>query len=761
MNMFNFTKLFFLLNKCLFLFFIIAKLSLSYADQLKIEKVKINGVKRLSTSFILNFFPEYPNTKFNNEILNNFTKDLYNSGMVNKVSLKVDNYTLIINIEEYPIINEVSFSGNDLLDNETLSKIISINPRDIFNKNDLSDSIEKIKLEYQKIGRYLAEVNIKKIEIGDGRVNLNFQINEGALLVVKNINFIGNKNFSDNELRSKISTKEDAWYKIFGSNKFIPERLDYDKEKLREFYSHRGYIDFTVKVARGDLLPDLSGFNINFIINEGQRYTIDKININSSFVDDEKTKFLLKELSLQKGDFFDSRALDESTKYLIKYFENNGYNFIKVVSSIKKHENLIEITYDVTEGNKKFINKIIILGNTRTNDNVIRRELTVLEGDPFNKAKLNLSINSLKRLGYFQTVNYKIQNTDTPQSVDVIIQVEEMNTGSVSLGVGYSSLDNTTLTFGLREKNFLGEGKNVRFETSLSEQKTSYNIGITEPYFLERHLSLSGNLFDEEIENKKGDVKTNRSGLNFGVGFKFNDISQAIKYNFSTSETSTSSSSTAASETGEEGKEITTSSVTYSLFKDTRDDYFNPKSGYRWGFDNTIAGIGGDAKFYRTEIKTKSYYPIEYGDYVLGFKTGLGFITAIEDKITSSNRFFLGGKTVRGFDNAGVGPRDTGNNQAIGGNNYYNVSFELKSDEFMPDDTGLEWFVFSDIGSIWGTDYKSGVKGYNDKEPRITNGFGLSMITPVGPLQMLWGFPVNSETYDIEENFQFSIGTSF
>ena len=202
--------------------------------------------------------------------------------MFNKVNLKVNNNTLIINVEEYPIINEVSFSGNDLLDNETLSNIISITSRDIFNKNDLSDSINKIKVEYQKIGRYLAQVNVKKIELGEGRVNLNFEINEGALLVVKNINFIGNKNFSDSELRSKISTKEDAWYKIFGSNKFIPERLDYDIEKLREFYSQRGYIDFNVKVARGDLLPDFSGFNINFIINEGERYSIDNININSS-----------------------------------------------------------------------------------------------------------------------------------------------------------------------------------------------------------------------------------------------------------------------------------------------------------------------------------------------------------------------------------------------------------------------------------------------------------------------------------------------
>ena len=757
--MFNFSNFFLLLIKFLLILTILAKFSLSYADQLRIEKVKINGAKRLSESFILNFLPEYPNTNFNNEVLNKFTKDMYNTGMFDKVSVKVDNYILLINVVEYPIINEISFTGNDLLDNETLSNLISINSRDIFNKNNLSDAIKTIKVEYQKIGRYLAQVNVKKIEIGEGRVNINFEIDEGTLLVVKNINFIGNKNFSDSELKSKISTKEDAWYKIFGSNKFIPERLDYDKEKLREFYNQRGYLDFTVKVARGDLLPNFSGFNINFIISEGQRFSIDKIKINTSLIDDNKN--LLKELYIQKGDIFDSRALDESTKFLIKHFESSGFSFVKVLPSIKKRKNLIDISYNISEGSKKFINKIIILGNTRTNDSVIRRELSFLEGDPFNKNKLDLSINSLKRLGFFETVNYRLEDTNVSQAIDVIIEVIEMNTGSVSFGVGYSSLDNTTLTFGLREKNFLGEGKNVRFETSLSDQKSSYNIGVTEPYFLERHLSLSSNIFDEEIENKKGDVKTNRSGVNFGIGFKINDISQAIKYNLSTSETTTSSSSTAASETGEEGKEITTSSITYGLFQDTRDNYFNPTSGYRWDFDNTIAGIGGDAKFYKTEIKAKTYYPIEYGDYVLGFKTGLGLITAIEDNITSSNRFFLGGKTLRGFDKAGVGPRDTGNNQAIGGNNYYNVSFELKSDKFMPDDTGLEWFVFSDIGSIWGTDYKSGVRGYNDKNPRITNGFGLSMITPVGPLQMIWGFPLQSETYDIEENFQFFIGTSF
>ena len=757
--MFNFSKLFLLSNKFLLILILLSKFSLSYADQLKIEKIKINGTQRISKSFILNFLPEYPSTNFNKEVLNNLTKDLYNSGLFNKVSLKVENYSLLINVEEYPIINEISFTGNDLLEDEILSNLISINSRDIFNKNDLSDSIKKIKVQYQKIGRYLAQVNVKKIEIGEGRINLNFVINEGTLLVVKNINFIGNKSFSDSELKSKISTKEDAWYKIFGSNKYIPERLEYDKEKLREFYNQRGFVDFTVKVARGDLLPNFSGFNINFIISEGQRYSIDKVNINTSLIDDNKN--LLKELYIQKGDFFDSRALDESTKYLIKHFESTGFSFVKVVPFVKKRKNLIDITYNISEGSKKYINKIIILGNTRTNDSVIRRELSFLEGDPFNKTKLDLSINSLKRLGFFETVNYKLKDNNVSQSIDIIIQVKEINTGSASFGVGYSSLNNTMFTLGLKERNFLGEGKNIRFEANLSDQKSTYNIGVTEPYFLDRHLSLFGSIYDQESENSKGDVKNNKTGFNFGLGFKLNDLSNTVKYNFSTSETTTTSNSTAASETGEDGKEITSSSMTYSLSQDTRDSYFNPSSGYMWIFDNTYAGIGGNTKFYKSVFNIKAFYPINYGDYVLGLKSGFGFISSIDDKITSSNRFLLGGKTLRGFDNAGVGPRDTGNNEAVGGNNFYNLSFELKSDEFMPDDTGLEWFVFSDIGSLWGTDYKSGVRGYDDSKPRVTNGFGLSMNTPVGPLQMVWGFPIQSETYDIEENFQFSIGTSF
>ena len=745
--------------KLVFLFFFL-NVSLTYANNLIFNKVDVLGEKRLSESFVKKFVPSLKDGVFDNKTINDLTKKLYMTGYFSNVEIKIINNTLQITVKELPIINNISFSGNDILDEDQLKLIVSILPREIFNKQIINEAIERIRIEYQKIGRYLAEVNVKKINLPDGRVDLIFEINEGLLLVVKNINFIDNKIFSDSELKAKISTKEDAWYKFFGSNKFIPERLEYDKEMLKNFYNERGYADFKVEVARGDLLPDLSGFNLNFIVNEGPRYIINDINIRTKLIKDSNS-LLSDKLYITKGEYFDSRALDESKKYLNEYFINLGYSFVKVTSSIEKINKLVNFNFLITKGDEKYVNRIIITGNTRTNDNVIRRELSFLEGNSFNKGELLLSMKSLRRLGYFESVKYRTEILPENNLLDIIIEVKETNTGTVSFGIGYSSLNSTSVTFGLNEINFLGEGNKVRLETTLSEKKNTYNVGITNPYFLNRPLSISGDLYNQDSENTKGDIKSSSSGLGVGLGAKKGTIFQKINYNYYSSETTTSSTSTAASSTGEEGLETITSALSYRISKDTRDSFYNPKSGHYLSLANTLAGFGGDASFVKSVFKSKSFYPINYGDFIFGFKTGAGVIFGLDDKITSSNRFRLGGKTLRGFDNTGVGPRDTGNKQVVGGNNYYNLSLELRSDEWMPSDTGIEWFIFSDIGSIWGTDFESGVEGYDDSAPRITYGFGLAMITPVGPLQALWGFPIQNKSYDLKERFQFSLGTSF
>ena len=732
----------------------------SFAKEFFVDKLKVSGERRLSESFILKYVPEIKGGIVTDQMLNTITKNLYMSGYFSDVKIKIEQGTLEIEIEEFPIINQLFFVGNDILDEEQLAIIVNIRSRDTFNKKIIDEAIDNIRTEYQKIGRYLAEVNIKKTVLSEGRVDLIFEIVEGSLLVVKNVNFIGNKVFSNNELKSVISTKEDAWYKLFGSNKFVPGRIEYDKEKLYFFYKERGYINFDVKLARGDLLPDFSGFNVNFIIEEGARFKINDIIIKSN-LKEKPNKNLINELLIKKGDYFDNRALDKSSIYLNNYYSDLGYSFVKITPLLKENKDLVDIVFTINEGNKTYINKISIIGNTRTVDTVIRRELSFLEGDSFNQTKIIESISALKRLGFFNSVDYRIDRTNKSNSVDVVIKVEETNTGTVSFGVGYSSLNSTSLSFGINEKNFLGEGNKLRVEGSVSDKKSNYNIGFTEPYYLFKPISLSGDFYNEEIENNKGDIKTSKFGFGLGLGIKQNLKQHRLKYKLSENKTKTSSSSTAQSITGEDGKTIISSGLTHTLLKDTRDNYFNPKSGYQWSFSNTLTGLGGDTNFIKSIAKYRVYHPLNYGDYTIGFKTGIGFVSSLDDKITRSNRYYLGGKSLRGFENSGVGPRDTGSNGVVGGNNFYTASLEARSDKFMPDDTGLEWLVFSDMGSLWGTDYESGVKGFDDIEPRITAGFGLSMSTPVGPLQVLWGFPLQSETYDVEENFQFSIGTNF
>ena len=756
--MFKLKFLFFI--KTIFILVFFSTSSISYANDFFVKKIIVTGEKRLSESFVLKYIPELKDNIITDQILNMITKKLYMSGYFSDVNINIEQGVLEIKIEEFPIINGLFFVGNDILSEDELIAIVNIKPRDVFNKEVINEAIENIRTGYQKIGRYLAKVNIKKTNLSEGRVDLIFDIKEGSQLLVKNINFVGNRIFSDNDLKSVITTKEDAWYKFFGSNKFIPGRIEYDKEKLYFFYKERGYIDFDIKLARGDLLPDFSGFNINFVIEEGSRFRINDIKIKSN-LNEKPNKNLINELFLKKGDYFDNRALDKSSIFLNNYYSDLGFSFVKVIPSFVKNKDLVNVFFTINEGNKTFINKISIIGNTRTTDSVIRRELLFLEGDSFNKTNLTGSINAIKRLGFFKSVNYRIDRTNEANSVNVIIKVEETNTGTVSFGVGYSSLNSTSLTFGLNEKNFLGEGHKATFQASVSDKKTTYNFGFAEPYYLFKPIALSADIFNQETENKVGDIKTNKFGFGLGLGFKQALNSHKLDYIFSENDIIKTATSTASSLSGEEGKKIITSGLTYTLGSDTRDNFFNSKTGYKWSISNTLAGLGGDTNFIKSVAKYKAYYPFNYGDYSINLRSGLGFISSLDDKVTSSNRFHLGGRTLRGFSNSGIGPRDTGNSQVVGGNNFYNASLEVRSDEYMPDDTGLEWLLFSDMGSIWGTDFESGVQGYDDIEPRITAGFGLSMVTAVGPLQFLWGYPLQSKTYDIEETFQFSIGNSF
>ena len=746
----------------IFVILIFLDISVSFSNDYFIKKVEITGNKRIPLSYITNITNKYFNKKITDEEINLITKELFQSDFFDDITVNVANDTLLIEVVETPVINEIYFFGNSFFTDEQIKDFVKINKRDTFNKNKLNKAIESIKLQYSRTGRKFTKVEVSKKELSQSRVNLLFEITEGDLVKVNKINFFGNKVFSNNKLKSVIKTKESKFYRLFGSSVFKEENIILDKNLLKRFYNRRGFIDFKVLSYKRELLPDYSGYNVNIILKEGNPFVINDILFQNN-LSNTITKDFINKVHFKKGDIFDERALEESKKNINDLFEKDGFTFIKINHEILNKDDKnskLDLKFIISEAVKSYVRRINIVGNTRTLDKVLRRELLILEGEPFNGQKLKDSLNAIKRLGYFKTVNVNILKTDIAGVVDIEIKVVEDLTGSFSFGIGYDSVEKTSFIIGLDEKNFLGKGLKTRISIQSSDKATKYNIGITEPYFQDTPLSLSGDIFDQEIEIGQKDIE--KQGFDIGFGFKYYNYRNRFGYGYSSSKTTTDESFTGTSISGEEGIEIETSLINYSISSNDTDSFLNPTEGVKKSLKMSMAGIGGDSKFLKTEASFKEYIPFNYGDYVFSYGTKLGTISSLDDKkVTSSNRFYFNSNSVRGFDSNGIGPRDNGNNNGVGGNNFYSGQIEVKSRKLIPGDLGIDISIFSDFGSLWGTDYPTNVTGVNDSSPRASAGVAIYWNTAVGPLNFIWGWPIIEENYDKDNNFKFSIGTSF
>ncbi|MGB0464709.1 MAG: outer membrane protein assembly factor BamA, partial [Candidatus Puniceispirillaceae bacterium] len=420
----------------------------------------------------------------------------------------------------------------------------------------------------------------------------------------------------------------------------------------------------------------------------------------------------------------------------------------------------LDLIINIGSAQKNYIERIQVVNNTRTLDRVIRREFELVEGDAFNQLKLDRSIRNIRNLGYFRDVEVSTEQGSTPDQSIVKVDVQEQPTGDLSIGAGYSSLDKTTFSFGINEKNFLGTGRALNLSTSLSGSQANYEIGLTEPYFMNRDLRGNASVFSNQ--QKSNDFTTTSKGLGLGVGFNAaNDVYHRINYKYSNTSSTQKNATTATSVTGEENKSLIASSVGYTLGRSSLNNRFDPTEGTLAEVTETVSGLGGDVKFSRTEAQFGYYKPFLFNRIVMGLRGRLGIVDGLGDKVTQSNRFFIGGRSVRGFAGGGIGPRDAGTLAAVGGNNMYTGSVELISSYGFSKDLGIRWTVYSDVGSTWGTDYVTGVLGANNDTMRQSVGFGLLWDTAIGPLSFYWADAVTKENFDKTKRFQFNIGTRF
>jgi outer membrane protein insertion porin family len=728
-------------------------------EQVRISDIKVTGNRRVAEGTVLSYLPVQVGDLVSQGALNQSLERLFATNLFTDLKLDLDGSVLLVTVVEKPIINRVSIEGNDVISDERLLEVVDVQPRRVYDRKLALGAAAKLLDVYRAGGRFGAVVEPKIIKLNDNRVDLVFEVDEGPLIKIETIVFSGNKNFSDAALTQAIVSRERRWWAFLTPNdKYDEGRLDYDVRLLRQFYLSRGYADINVSRARGGLLPDRSGFALTFLIDEGVRYKVNDIKISSQIenIDLEAIRDLMK---FGDDQWYDVRQLEQGLLDVSNQLGVYGYAFVDVTPQIVTDPStgLLDIEVSIGQARRNFVERIEFIDNTRTLDSVIRREFELVEGDAFNQLKLDRSVRNVRNLGYFSKVDVQnIQGSSVDQTI-TRVTVEEQSTGDFSIGVGYSSLDKTSFTLGINERNFLGTGRRASASISKSDTSLDFVLGLSQPYLFGRDLTGSIDLF--KTKSTANQTAVNRTGVDLGVRFAAaRDIYHRVSYELATSKI-TNTSTSATSSTGENGKSLLKSAVSYTIGRDTRDSRFDPTEGTYAEISETFSGLGGDVKFLRTNLRAGHYKPFLFKSVVLGLKGRVGNVNGLGDDVTQSERFFLGGQSVRGFDTGGIGPRDTGSKAAVGGNNVYNGTVEIVSNLGVTKDAGIRWTVFSDFGSVWETDFPSGVTEPDDQTMRSSVGVGLLWNTVIGPLSFYWAKPVNEAKHDKTKTFQFSIGT--
>ena len=731
------------------------------AASVYVRDIKVEGLERVEVETVLSYVDIKKNTIIDDAKMDASLKQLYATGLFNDVSLNMKNDgLLIIKVAENPIINKVLFDGNDKVDDEMLKGELQLAPRSTYSRAKVQEDVQRILEIYKRTGRYAVVVEPQIIERDQNRVDLIFKIDEGPLASINKVNFVGNKHYSDDDLQSEIMSKESRWYRIFSSaENYDSEKTNYDKELLRRFYFKRGYADFRVVSAVAELSPDKKSFVLTFVLDEGKRYKIRSLDIISDIADVD-TAALKPAVQLETGDWYNADKVEKSVTALTDELGKKGFAFVDVEPEMTKDTAAGEIalTFHVKEGERIFVDRINITGNTRTYDKVIRREFRIDEGDAFNVSKIKDSRRNVENLDYFSKVNIETMPKDDNKA-DINVDVEEKSTGYFNVGVGYSTVNGALVRTGVTENNFRGLGQRLGLDIGVSQRSQEYDVSFTEPYFMNRRLRAGFDLFRTEQDYQdEGSYDSESTGGRLRLGWNYtDDLSQQFRYTLRQDKISNVDSE-ASYYIKEEAGKYNDSSVGQTIVYDKRDSAFNPKEGYFISFGNDVSGLGGDEKYLKFDAKLYQYYTLaDY--YTFKLFANAGYITGYGGKdVRLSNRYYLGGSTLRGFDVAGIGARDKFTKDALGGNwmvySGAEMSFPIGLDEL-----GIKGRTFVDMGMLGKPDNIDRAIVDYSSSPRVAAGFGFTWQSPMGQIDVDIAFPIVKEDYDETQAFRLNFGS--
>ena len=730
-----------------------------------LNTVSIQGTARIENQTVMNYLNLKTGTDISGADIDKATKTLFATGLFSDVDIKMTDGQLNITVKENPIVHNVYFEGNKKLDDDTLKSEIMLKPRTVYTLNKIQGDADRLLEVYKRSGRFGATVNPKIIKKDQNRVDVVFEIDEGLKTTVKKINIIGNTKFSDDELKEAMMTKESAWYRFLAStDTYDPDRLNYDKELLRRFYLQNGYMDFKVKNAIAELTPNKEGFVITFDIEEGNRYKFIQPDIKVN-LPEYTAKDLNDKVEFKQGQWFNADLVESTITNLNDYFSNLGYAFVDTTPTFDKNDKdkTVKITFSVAEGEKVFVNKINITGNSRTLDKVIRREFRIKEGDAFNASKLRRSKQRVENLDYFEKVDLKtVPVYGQSGKTDILMDVAEKATGSFSVGVGWSSYDGLLFDTGIQERNILGTGNTLGLNLMLSEREQQYTIGLTNPYFMDKNLLAGVDIFHTTLDNEDySSYKSTTTGGAVRFGWNYTDyLRQSVRYTLQEDEVRDVEEDASRYIKDQEGR-YSLSMIGQEISWDKRDNRINPTQGFYTSFSADYAGIGADTKFVRLGMMGIQYFEVAE-DIVFSVRGDAGHIwgTGGQD-VRINHRYYLGDSSFRGFEYGGIGARDKATGDALGGNWYATASAEVQFPLGLPKELGIKGKVFSDAGFIGKPDgYDASTMDYSSKM-RMSAGTGIMWQSPMGMINLDFAWPIMKEDFDETKVFRLNFGKAF
>ncbi len=760
-------------------------LSLRGAEAGTISNFSVNGNVRVESETVLSYLPINPGDNVDDELIDEAIKALFQTGLFKDVDMEERGSTLVITVVENPLINVVNFEGNDAIDDEALAKEVQVRERMIFTKSRVAGDTRRILDLYAKQGYYNVSVVPKLIRLEENRVNLAFEINEGIKTRVRSVIFEGNEAFSDGRLRDVVNTKQYSWYRYFARNTtYDADRLEFDKEFLRRFYLKHGYADAEVVSADAQLSSDGDGFIIIFTVTEGPRYSIADvaINVGDSNLDPVP---LQRAVKTAPGDTYNAERADKSAEKLTIEAARQGFVFAKVEPKVDRSpgNGTLNLTYEISEGPRTYIERIDIVGNDRTLDHVIRRELLLFEGDAYNKALVERARRRLTQLDFFQSIEFKEEQGSAPDKIVLVLEVVEKSTGNITFSIGYSSVETVVGSVSLSERNLFGRGYQASINTRVSFKKQALDLSFTDPYFLDMPIAAGFDIFANRSDLvASSSYKSEQLGFALRTGFKLNDeTSMTLKYLFAHRNVNGINPAKASPEViRQEGTSIK-SALSASLVYDGLDDPIKPLFGFRGQIQAEVAGLGGDARYGALEASAWYFYSVLDDQVTFKLEGNVGHIQPFGNDVSIEDRFFKGGNTFRGFAAAGIGPKQLGNDgkyDSIGAQTYAIGTVEaLFRLPFVPEALGIQGVAFSDFGTV----FNSGVEDEARTTTSLCNGGtstvactvsdaaslrasvggGILWDSPFGPLRFELSYPLLKDDTDTVERFQFSIGSRF